>query len=170
MNYIYVVMNRPVVLFFLLLLHVLLALASGYGSALLIFSPDGSALGMSLDMLKDTWLPNYTLPGIILFFIGFLLPLLTIYGLWSLQKSTMFNTLNIYRHKHWSWAYSLYTAIGMLIWIQVQQMQMAYHLLQNIVSFLAIALLIATLYPSVVRYVEHKKTKRHHHSSSTNNE
>lgn len=144
-------MKRPPALYLLLLLHVLLALAACYGSILMMLYPDGSGLGMSTDWLKDSPFPDFRIPGIVLFFLGFILPLWTVWGLWTKSKHRIANKLNLYKDRHWSWCFSLYTGVGIQIWIIVQQLLTDYFILQPVIFCVGLSIVLATLWPSVMK-------------------
>ncbi|MDO1446715.1 hypothetical protein Q0590_10660 [Rhodocytophaga aerolata] len=145
-------MKRPPELYFLFLLHLLLSLNALVGGGLLIAEPSGSLLGMSPDWLRHTPFTTYLLPGLILFVMVGLFPLLTLFGLLLRANWPWVQVANIYSDKHWAWAYSLFSGIILLTWITVQQLITQYFWLQPILLIMGLLILVFTLLPRVQQY------------------
>jgi hypothetical protein len=58
-------------------LQVLLAVGALAGGAMLFFSPDGSAFGMPLSLLEHSGFTSFRIPGLILFVVNGLFPLVS---------------------------------------------------------------------------------------------
>jgi hypothetical protein len=145
-------MKRPVELYFLFFLHLLLSLNALIGGALLILEPSGSLLGMDRQWLDQTPFTSYLFPGIILFvFIG-VFPLLTLAGLLRESQWKWTSVFNIYPDKYWAWSYSLFCGIILLIWLTVQIAITAYFWLQPVLMGIGLLILIFTLMPRVQKY------------------
>jgi hypothetical protein len=99
---------------FLILLG-FLALGAIIGGGTLTISPTGKLLRMPLYLLEKSPFNNYLIPGIILFSVLGLAPLLLIFAL--LQKPTwkFAETFNFFKDMHWSWTYSIYVAFALII-------------------------------------------------------
>jgi len=138
------------VLVFLLLMLSISGLLGGFS---LITSPDGSKLAMPTTYLANTPFQDYLIPGIILFLLMGILPLITVYGIVSHKKSTVFDFLNIYKDKHWSYAYSLYVGIILIFWIDFQIAFMGYLIpIQIVCAILGVLIVIAALLPGNIEY------------------
>ena len=112
------------------LLVALLAIPSGF---LLLLRPDGSRLGLSLDILQDSPFINYIIPGLFLF---------TVNGI-----AQGFAALSSFRQ------FSFYRTLGfilgiiLVLWIMVQIYFIDLtHFLQVIFFFIGIAEVILSLY------------------------
>ena len=62
-------MNRPVAVYVLCLLHLILGLNGILGGAALILEKDGALLGMQAGWLDGSPFPDFRMPGIILFLL-----------------------------------------------------------------------------------------------------
>jgi len=147
-------MIRPFLLFPLCVLHLFLGIGALFGGLMLILEPDGSLLGMNPDWLNHSPFNNYLIPGLILFTLNGILPLITVIGLIMKPNWTWANTLNIYTNRHWAWTFSLYTGIIIITWITVQLLMTQYFWLQPVMIFTGILILILTLTPSLMKKFE----------------
>jgi hypothetical protein len=144
-------MKRPFELYILCLLLLFISVGALYGGGALVLKPDGSLLGMQ-PWLNEMPFPSFLIPGIVLFLLNGVFPLFTVVGLFFKPDWAFFDIVNIYKDKHWSWAYSLYSGIVIIAWIIVQQFLTAYFILQPIVAFSGLLIMIFTLMPRVVSY------------------
>ena len=147
-------MKRPFILYPLLSLHLFLGLSALVGGGLLMIDPDGALLGMKPGWLDHSPFSTYFLPGFILLLFNGLLPLLTFIGLLFKPDWNKVNVLNIYIKRHWAWAYSLYSGIILITWITVQITMTHYFWLQPVMIFTGLLIIIFTLFPTVMDYVE----------------
>ena len=143
--------KRPFELYILCLLLLFIAVGALYGGGALILKPDGSLLGMQL-WLGKIHFPDFLLPGIILLVFNGLLPLLVVAGLLFKPDCKFANALNLYKDKHWAWAYSVYSGIIMLLWIIIQQFLTDFFVLQPIVALGGLLIVVFTLTPRVMAY------------------
>lgn len=147
-------MKNPVLLYPLLVLHIFLGISALAGGGMLLLKPDGSLLGMSTDWLDQSPFNTYLIPGFILFtFIG-LLPLFTAVGLLRKPNWKWADTFNIYPHRHWAWAYSIYSGIMIIIWITIQLIMTQYFWIQPVMIFTGLLIIIFSLTPSVMNKYE----------------
>jgi hypothetical protein len=145
-------MKRPVILYLLLSLHAFLGVSSLHRGIAFIIKPNGSLLGMQTEWLKKTPFQSFLIPGLILVFILGAFPLITIIGLFLKPKWDLAEKLNIYKNKHWAWAFSLYAGINVIIWITVQQIMTEYFWLQPVMNFTGLLIIICTLTPPIIHY------------------
>lgn len=147
--------DKPGVLVFLLCcLHLFLGIGALWGGTMLVLAPDGSKLGMELTWLNHAPFTSFLIPGIILFVFMGVLPMLTCYGLLYKPDWVWANLLNIYRGKHWSWAFSLYAGIIVILWIVFQQVWTGYFWLQPVMIGTGLLIMIISLIPSVMNEFE----------------
>lgn len=148
-------MKRPIEVYVLCLLLLFVSVGALYGGGALVLKPDGSILGMEPWLSKMPF-PNFLLPGIILFLLNGVLPLVVMIGLLYKPSVPLFNTLNLYSDKHWSWAYSLYSGVTILSWIIIQQFLTDFFILQPIIALIGLLVIIITLLPRTIRYCSAK--------------
>jgi hypothetical protein len=144
-------MNRSPLIVPLVVLLLFLAAGAFYGSLNLIFSSDGSSLGMDTGWLKNSPFSNFMIPGFILLIFGGLLPLLALAGLLFRPDWNWPRMLNIYSDKHWGWTFTLYTGIIIIIWILIQQVMTSYFILQPVMAMTGLQIIIFSLIPKVMR-------------------
>lgn len=145
--------KRPYSVKLLIFLHIFLGLGAIYGGFSLIISPEGNTLNLSISNLENSPFDSFFIPGILLFIVLGLFPLLVAWFLFENNKSRSGDLLNIFRDKHWSWGFSLYVGFALIIWITVQM-----YFLQVVGSIhlfyitLGLLILIITLWPTVQKY------------------
>jgi hypothetical protein len=92
--------------YFLIALLVLLSLGGLGGGAAMLADPTGAEMGLSLAMLENLPIADFTLPG--LFLIG-------VMGLASLGIA-----FGIWQRMPWAWAAALIQGIVLILWIGLQ--------------------------------------------------
>ena len=124
--------------------------AIGGGGALII-SPSGKLLGgLPLSILKNSPFSNFLFPGIILFVVFGLVPILLIFALLKKPNSPFAEKFNFFNEKHWAWSFSIYVAFALIIWIQVETIYVqGVGWLQTFYMFYAIPLILVALLPQV---------------------
>lgn len=134
---------------FLLLLGFLGLGAIGGGGALII-APGGELLEMPLAMLEKSPFHNFLIPGIILFSVLGLIPMMLIIALIKKPKSKLAEKINCFKDMHWAWTFSVYIGFILIIWIQIQIVFIqGVHWLHTFYIFLAIIIIFTALLPQV---------------------
>ncbi|RJP78898.1 MAG: hypothetical protein C4524_05995 [Candidatus Zixiibacteriota bacterium] len=134
------VITRPRQLTLLLYCAFFLALSGLLGGYGFLADPSGASLGFPPEILERLPVPTYTLPGLFLFFVLGLYPLVVIYGLWT--------------RRPWAWGASLALSVILILWIVVEVILMAeFHPLHLIYGLLGIAMLGLTLTQAVKRHL-----------------
>ncbi|WP_422122375.1 hypothetical protein DHX103_11250 [Planococcus sp. X10-3] len=147
--------KRPASVKILIFLHVFLAVGAILGGLSFIMAPTGSGsyLELPISYLDNSPFRSFLIPGILLFTVLGVFPLLIAYYLFSKRPSKFGDSLNVFKDRHWSWGFSLYIGFALIIWITVQvyflQVVGGLHLFYMAYSLL---LLIVTLWPNVQRY------------------
>jgi hypothetical protein len=90
-------------LFLTVLAQALSGLAGGFG---LMVDPSGQTVGLPAAWLEGSPFRNYFIPGLILFTVLGVFPLVVVWGLW--------------KHRRWAHAGSLLVGLGLVIWILVE--------------------------------------------------
>lgn len=112
-----------------ILLLFMLGVTAMFGGAGLVIDPSGKRMGLSLDLLQNTFFSDYKLPGIVLFFM-----------LGVLGMSAAF--LGVVRHKYFPMVV-LYEGIILTIWIMTQIYVLpAMHMLQVIYGLIGLTLIL----------------------------
>lgn len=155
--------SKSAEVYLLIVLIAFEALGAIYGGISLMNDPSGESIKLPISLLEGTFLNSYIIPGIILFVLLGFFPLFLIFPLIFKPNWPVINRLNIYSGYHWAWTYSLYTAIMLIIWINVQMMILGTGSnIQGIFGLLGIAILIFTLMPRVKRYYRLQNNSRNH--------
>lgn len=118
----------------------------------MIISPSGSLMQFPKDTLAKSPFNNFLLPGIILFFLLGVIPLLTLYGLIKKTNWSLTEKLNLYKEQHWSWMFSIYTSVMLSIWLHIEAMFIGYDFLQTVYGLLSVSILVSALLPAVKKY------------------
>ena len=118
----------------------------------MLIDPTGKSLRLPAIFLMGTPFDDYLVPGIFLvLFLGFL-PLMSLVGLTGLRGSWI-RLLNIYPYMHWGWTFSLYTAIALILWMDIQVFYVGYwDEIQTYNALTGVLILIFTLLPQVVEF------------------
>lgn len=134
-----------------------LALGAIGGGVVLLISPTGELIGIPLTEFKNLPFNSYLIPGIILFSVLGLIPLLLIFALIKKPESKLAEQINIFKDMHWSWTYSIYIAFILIGWIHIELifLQGAVHWLHTFYMCYAILILIVALLPQI-RYLYKK--------------
>lgn len=143
-------MKRPFVLFPLLTLHVSLGLSALYGGWKLL--TDAAGLGVNPEWLAGSPFKTFAVPGLVLFVLNGLFPLFIAWGLLLKPNWPAAGILNIYRDRHWSWTYSLFSGLVLLIWITVQLTMVPSFWLQPFFLGVGWLIVVFTLWPGVMQY------------------
>ena len=134
----------------LLILLVFLALGAIIGGGTLTISPTGKLLRMPLYLLEKSPFNNYLIPGIILFSVFGLAPLLLIFALIKKPIGKFAETFNFFKDMHWSWTYSIYVAFALIIWLQIEMMFLqTVYWIHTFYMIYAIVLIFVALLPQI---------------------
>ena len=88
-----------------LLIFLLLFLSIGalVGGGAFLFFPNGFMDMSTEQMLANSPFTNFLIPGLILFTVLGVFPILIVWGLISKKGVKTFEMINIFRDMHWSW-------------------------------------------------------------------
>jgi len=128
------------------------ALTGIAGGLIMVMDPSGATLQIPGIFLMGTPFSDYLVPGLFLLLLLGLFPGLGLLGLLGLNWQWP-NAINIYKRMHWGGTYTLYSAIVLIIWMDVQVYFIGYwHLVQTFNALLGVIILIITLLPQVVDF------------------
>jgi hypothetical protein len=137
----------------LIVLQALLGVGAVAGGSFLVIDPSGGMMGMPSDMMKVTLFPDYLIPGIILLLGLGVFPLIIMVALVKKWDWKWGEKLNVFKHLHWSWTFSLYIGFMLIIWITVQAYILEVMAIIHVVYIaLGLAIQVVTLLPSVSSY------------------
>lgn len=143
----------PIAIYILSTLQFLLGLGGIYGGLHFLTDPTGASLGTDQSYLANSPFADYFVPGLMLFFVMGLVPIMLSVSLFLRQDWLPFEFLNLFPNHRWEWAWSLYLAIALIIWMDVQVLMIGYRMpIQSIYAFYGVALLVLTLWPGVERW------------------
>ena len=141
----------------LLFLLGFLGLGAVGGGGVLIVSPGGKLMGMPLSMLSRSPFSDFLLPGIILFCVLGVMPLIMIVGLLKQPRFKAAETINFFYDMHWSWTFTIYTGFAVIFWIQAEMMFLAaVSWLHTFYMVLAVAIIFTALLPQVRNLYKNK--------------
>ncbi len=110
-------MKKPIILRILTILVFFQAISGLAGGIGLIISPSGESIGMPISMLNNSPFSSFLIPGLFLFVILGIFPLLLGYAMNKEPKWNWPNKFNIYKIFHYLWSYSLYLGLILIVWI-----------------------------------------------------
>jgi|GEM_PF-1961189 len=118
------------------------ALAAG---GMLIAVPDGSLVGLPQAWLEDAPFTSYLFPGCLLFLFMGVLPALAFTGIAFKRNWQWAQRINLLPARSSSNTLALYSGVGAIIWIAVQQMMTSYFMLQPIIVLLGVGIVVSAL-------------------------
>jgi len=121
------------------------------GGVVLIISPTGELMGLPVSSFKNMPFTSFLIPGIILFLVLGLAPLLLIIALLKKPESKLAEQINVFKDMHWSWTYSIYIAFTLICWIHIQLifLQSGVFWLHTFYMLYAIVIIIIALLPQI---------------------
>jgi len=150
MIYVKTAPRRSFAVWMLIGLHLFLGIGAVFGGVALVIDPSGDVFGISPDFMKIELFPDYLIPGIILLVFMGICPLIVAWGLLTRRECKWVERLNVFKNSHWSWAYSLYISITLIIWISVETYILnAVALIHLFYIALGLAIQIVTVLPQV---------------------
>lgn len=134
----------------LVILLAFLGVGAMFGGGVLMISPSGKLFGMPLSMLANSPFNNFFIPGITLFTILGVCPLVVAVALIRRPDHRFAEIFNSYKDMYWAWTYSVYIAFALIIWIQVEMTVLrAVHWSHSLYMFWAVAILFVGLLPQI---------------------
>ncbi|AUV84392.1 hypothetical protein C2R22_22890 (plasmid) [Salinigranum rubrum] len=126
----------PVAVWVLMALVGVLGISGVAGGGQFVLAPSGDIIGLSTTLLRGSPFESFLLPGIILFTVLGVYPLVVLYGL--------------YRGSRWAWPAALSVGAALIVWVLVEGAIIGFgkrfqypHLVQGI------AIVVLALLPSV---------------------
>ncbi|MDB4271049.1 hypothetical protein N9896_03025 [bacterium] len=145
-------MKRSIPGYLLILLIFLQAISAIPSGLSLIIDSSGKGIGLPPDVLENTPFNNFLIPGLFLFVVLGLLPLITLYGLLSRKKLNWAQKINWDRQFHWSCTFAFYIGLLLILWIN---MQLYFGIIFNKLHFsyaiLGVLIIILSQFPATKR-------------------
>jgi len=142
--------KRSSVSWLLIALEAGLSIGALFGGLTMILAPDGSLLGMPVSMLHSSPFQDFLIPGLILFVVLGLFPAFLAGALFLKMRWRTGQRLNLFGDMHWAWSFSIYSAIALVIWIQVEMIMLHdVHWLHTLYMGLAMVLVVVAILPDV---------------------
>jgi hypothetical protein len=113
-------MNSGLARNILIILLIFLAIGALIGGGAFIISPEGKLLRMPLSNLGSSPFKNFLIPGIILFLILGIIPLMLAFALIKNPACKLCERINLFGDMYWAWTFCIYIAFALIIWIQVE--------------------------------------------------
>lgn len=145
--------GKTVSCYALIVLQFILGIGALFGGGALIVSPSGKLLHMPMYLLQYTPFQSFLIPGIILFSILGVYPILIAFALIYEKPKRFAEWLNFDHTSFWAWSHSLYIGFILIIWITIQM-----YLLRSIgfvhvlYIFIGLAIQAVTVLPSVRKH------------------
>jgi hypothetical protein len=134
----------------LIFLLAFLGLGALGGGGVFILSPSGEMMGMPVKIIQSSPFSNFLIPGIILFVVLGLMPILLIYALIQKPKWRFPEFFNFFNDMHWAWTYTIYSAFALIIWIQTEEIYLkSVHWSHSLYMGIALMILFVTLLPQI---------------------
>lgn len=147
------VTKRPLPVWLIIILLVVLALGALPSAILMILAPDGRLMHMPVSMLQHSPFHNFLIPGLILGIFNGIYPLLAAWSLWKRPAWRWPDVINPCKSKHWSWAASWAAGVIVMIWIAVQVLMVREIVFLHILYFgWGVVIVLLTLLPNVQNY------------------
>jgi hypothetical protein len=134
-------------IFFLLLL----ALGGFYGGIAMLTDPTGTSLQVA-DVLPLLPVPDYILPGIFLFVVMGLIPLVLTYALIARPNWPWVDSLFQWSKYYWAWIATLTLVAIIAIWLAVESMLIGFFPITYFTAALGLFILFFALLPGVRKF------------------
>ncbi|WP_280772046.1 hypothetical protein [Salipaludibacillus daqingensis] len=137
----------------LIFLHVFLGVGAVFGGGAFIIDNTGEIINMPISLLESTPFTNFFVPGLILFFILGIIPLIIAISLLKTKERKRVQRFNLFKDNYWAWSFSLYIGFALIIWINVQVFLInAVEVVHLVYIGIGVAIQAVTLLPSVQQY------------------
>lgn len=145
-------MQRPFMLWPLAFFLLFLALGGLYGGIAMLTDPTGGSLQMT-EILPLLPVPDYTLPGLFLFFVMGLVPLFLTYALLARPNWSWAQKLSRWSGHHWAWTGTLGLGVTLVIWLIVQGLLIGFKWsIQYVTAVNGFLIVLFVLVPGVRRF------------------
>ncbi|MFH1312466.1 MAG: hypothetical protein ABIJ00_04490 [Candidatus Eisenbacteria bacterium] len=145
-------MRRPLAVWPLVFLLLLLGVGGLYGGIPMLTEPTGGSIGLT-EVLPLLPVADYTLPGLFLLIVMGLAPLILSYGLLARPDWPWAQAPSRWRGHHWAWTGTLGLGVTLAIWLIVQGLLIGFRWpIQFITAADAFLVILLALLPGVRRF------------------
>ncbi|MHC4582450.1 MAG: hypothetical protein ACYS14_13425 [Planctomycetota bacterium] len=145
-------MQRPLALWPLLLLLLLLGTGGLYGGIAMLIDPTGGLLQLT-EVLPLLPVSDYILPGLFLLVAMGLTPIALTYGLLTRPNWSWAQALSIWSRHHWAWTGTLMLGVTLATWLIVQGLLIGFNWpIQYITAANGLLIMLLALTPAVRRF------------------
>jgi len=145
--------KRPIGVYILAILMVIMGLMAILGGAMLTIKPDGSLMKIPVSDLAHSPFPDFFIPGLFLLIVLGILPLILTYALFARPDGAIFRRLNLYTDMAWPWTWAVYYGLLLILWIIIEISWVGYHtIVQSIVAVWGVAIVALALAPRIRKY------------------
>ena len=145
-------MQRPFALWLLAFFLLFLAFGGLYGGIYMLTDPTGNSLQMA-DVLPLLPVPDYILPGLFLFFVMGLIPLLLTFALVVRPNWPWAEKLVPLKNYYWAWTAAISIGVILTIFLSVQGMLIGFKWpIQYMTATNAALIIILTATPGIKNY------------------
>lgn len=144
-------MQRPFMVWPLIISLLLLALGGFYGGIAMLADPSGTSLQLDT-VLHQLPVPDYILPGVFLLAMMGGLPLLLAFALFARPEWPWAVRLSNWGSHYWAWTGSLALAAIIAAWLVFQGLLIGFWAPTYLTAFLGLLILMFSILPSVRNY------------------
>lgn len=112
-------MSRPISIWLLIFLLLFLGLGGLYGGVAMLIDPSGSLLELT-DLLSLMPVSNFVFPGLFLFLIMGIAPIVLVYGLLTCPNWRWTLSISSGSKHHWSWTGTVLLGFLLALWLTIQ--------------------------------------------------
>ena len=146
--------SRPIAVYMLIALEVLLAVLGFASGITFLLDPSGKAHSMDTAVLETTPIGDFTLVGLFFVTCYGILPSLATIGLWKLPRWRWTDAINKWTGQNWAWTATAATGVILIVWIAVEVALIGSpsgfpRFLQVTMALMGIVILALAMLPSV---------------------
>ncbi len=107
-------------------------------------------------MLKNPPFHDFLIPGLFVFIVLGIFPIIIFFVLIKKTKFNLADKINLYKKYHWSWTFSYYLGILLVLWINMQLIFLKeFSIIHCVYSMICGLIILITLLPSTKEYYRH---------------
>lgn len=147
------IMAKPMGVILMVLCLLFIGVGGVYGGVAFITEPSGALLGMTPDFLRPLPLDSFFLPGLFLFVVMGILPLILTVVLWQRTAWLWGQGFQYLTHEHWTWSATALFSYLLLGWLLFEVILFGFGApIQWIMALVAVVLYALCHLPSVRTY------------------
>ena len=144
--------KRPVMLWLLVIVLILLSLGGFSGAIPMLADPESGGYLEFADLLPSLPVSNLILPGLFLLIVMGLVPLLLAYSLVAKPKWGWIDTLFSWSKQYWAWTATLILVGIIALWLAYEGWLIGWFPITYITGILGLLILLLVMLPSVRKF------------------